>query len=330
VTVARDAATEAVKDAAFLADLVDRPVWPVFILGLHRSGTTLLYSLLARAGGFNPVTAYHLACYDELLHNHAHGRQEAAREALTGRLAADGQSDRGIDRVAATADTPEEYAFLLLEKTGARQVTPAGLPWLVELAHKVAHLADNDRAVLLKNPYDLGTFTLLRDAFPGARFVFIHRHPLAALTSSVRALRALLATRNAYTAELSAPYRALHDQPLALATARALFHARNPLGPALLALGAGGQVRYYLRHVTRLPPERVTELRYEDLCADPEGTVGKVLAQLGQPDLVPGSVADAVAPRAVPVDPGVARLAGLLHRLWRPYYDRFGYHREPG
>jgi hypothetical protein len=92
-------------DTPWLAHLADTPVWPVFILGLHRSGTTLLYSLLAQAADFNTVTAYHLAHYDELLHNSAHGLQDAAREALTRSFAADGLADRGIDRVAATADT---------------------------------------------------------------------------------------------------------------------------------------------------------------------------------------------------------------------------------
>jgi hypothetical protein len=316
------------RDAPWLPGLADTPVWPVFILGLHRSGTTLLYSLLARAGAFNTVTAYHLAHYDELLYNRVHGLETAAREALTQRLAAGGQTDRGIDRVEATADTTEEYAFLLLAKSGVRNLTPRNLPHFTELARKVQHLAGNDHALLVKNPYDLSTFGLIRDAFPGARFVFIHRHPLRTLTSSIRALRALLASRNAYTAVLSAPYRKLHDDPLALSTARLLFHEQSPLGPLLLALGAAGQVRYYLRHVAALPAICVAELRYEDLCVAPAATLRAVLRDLGQPARDAGALADIVAPRTLPVDPGVARLAGAIHRLMKAYYERFGYRRE--
>ena len=301
----------------------------MFILGLHRSGTTLVYSLLARAAGFNTVTAYHLAHYDELLYNRATGLEAAARERLTRRFAALGQADRGIDRVAATADTTEEYAFLLLEKSGVRHLTSENLPHLVELARKVTHLADNDRALLVKNPYDLSKLDLIRGAFPGARFVFVHRHPLRTLTSSVAALRGLLASRNAYTAALSAPYRKLHADPLALGVARVLFHERNPLGPLLLALGAAGQVKHYLSHVDRLPPDRVADLRYEDLCADPVATLTRVLRDLGEPvrdsGSIAGFIADTVAPRPIDVDPGVARLGGLIHRLMGPYYDRFGY-----
>lgn len=318
------------RDTPWLPRLAAPPMWPVFILGLHRSGTTLLYSLLARAAEFNTVTAYHLAHYDELLHNRASGLEDAAREALTHRFAASGLTDRGIDRVAATADTTEEYAFLLLAKSGVRHLTPQNLPHFTELARKVQHLADSDHALLVKNPYDLSTFALIRDAFPGARFVFIHRHPLRTLTSSLSALRGLLASRNAYTAALSAPYRKLHDEPMTLAAARLLFHQQSPLGPLLLALGAASQVKYYLRHVKALPPDRVAELRYEDLCAHPDATLRAVLRDLGQPARDKRSVADVVSPRPIPVDPGIARLGGLIHRLMRPYYDRFGYEPEAG
>ncbi len=318
-------------DAPLLSGLAPPPSWPVFILGLHRSGTTLLYTLLARAAAFNTVTAYHLAHYDELLHNRVHGLEDAARASLTARFASEGRADRGIDRVAATADTTEEYAFHLLAKSGARNLTPGNLPHLIELARKVEHLADNDAPLLVKNPYDLSAVALIRDAFPGARFVFIHRHPLRTLTSSVRALRGLLATRNAYTAALSEPYRKLHDDAAALTLSRLMFHERNPLGPTLLALGAAGQVKDYLRQVNGIPPDRVTELRYEDLCAAPARTLGRVLADLGEPaahaDGRTEALDDAVAPRPIPVDPMVERLGGLIHRLMRPYYDQLGYRR---
>lgn len=274
------------------------------------------------------MTAYHLAHYDELLHNRVHGLEAEAREALTQRFTAGGRSDRGLDQVAATADTAEEYAFLLLAKSGVRNLTPDNLTHFSELARKIQHLADNDRPLLVKNPYDLSTISLIHRAFPGARFVFIHRHPLRTLTSSVRALRGLLAARNAYTAALSAPYRKLHDDRVALSTSRLLFHERNPAGPLLLSLGAASAVRSYLRQVVRLPTDRVTELRYEDLCANPEQSLRQVLSDLGEPSVGTRALSDAVAPRPLAVDPQVARLASTLHRLWRPYYDRFGYDRR--
>jgi len=39
--------------------------------------------------------------------------------------------------------------------------------------------------------------------------------------------------------------------------------------------------RYYLRHIGRLDPARYIELRYEELCADPQPTVARVMRFLG-------------------------------------------------
>lgn len=37
---------------------------PVFILGLHRSGTTILYEMLASTGAFDVLTAWHVIEFD--------------------------------------------------------------------------------------------------------------------------------------------------------------------------------------------------------------------------------------------------------------------------
>jgi hypothetical protein len=39
---------------------------PLFILGLQRSGTPLLYEMFAASGEFDISTAWHVICYDEL------------------------------------------------------------------------------------------------------------------------------------------------------------------------------------------------------------------------------------------------------------------------
>ncbi|NEN93018.1 MAG: sulfotransferase [Okeania sp. SIO3H1] len=43
---------------------------PIFIMGEHRSGTTLLYKSLVATECFNCVTAYHIIKYDQILSNY--------------------------------------------------------------------------------------------------------------------------------------------------------------------------------------------------------------------------------------------------------------------
>ena len=86
---------------------------PLFIIGDHRSGTTLLYQLLAKTECFNVVNTYHVICYDEIVANHALGCEQAAQGALADLLAARGLLNRVIDDVQVSPDLPEEYGFVL-------------------------------------------------------------------------------------------------------------------------------------------------------------------------------------------------------------------------
>ena len=84
----------------------------MFILGLHRSGTTLLYRLLGMSDCFNVLTAYHILCYDEVLKNYFAGAVQSAKEKLNGYFAALGSSNRVFNNVPVSADLTEEYNFL--------------------------------------------------------------------------------------------------------------------------------------------------------------------------------------------------------------------------
>ena len=66
----------------YLGRLSELSYRPVFVLGEHRSGTTILYELLARSGSFNYLTAYHTLYFDQLLAHHVRGTTARAREDL--------------------------------------------------------------------------------------------------------------------------------------------------------------------------------------------------------------------------------------------------------
>ena len=71
-----------VADAPYLELLAGVDFRPIFIVGDHRSGTTLLYKTLVATGCFNFVKAYHIIKYDEILSNHVNQREEQAIQSL--------------------------------------------------------------------------------------------------------------------------------------------------------------------------------------------------------------------------------------------------------
>ncbi len=88
-----------------------RPYPPVFLLGLHRTGSTWLHAMLARTGCFRVVTAHHVICWEEYT-NGVRDRRPS-RERLAARFQKLGLTDRGIDAVEVSPDLPEEYGFIL-------------------------------------------------------------------------------------------------------------------------------------------------------------------------------------------------------------------------
>src|SRR6266540_6309462 len=128
--------THSVPDQQYLSLIENVDFQPIFIMGDHRSGTTLLYSLLAATQCFNVVTAYHIIRYDQILTNFHNHTEEDARQLLQTYFATMGQADRIIDEVEITPDLPEEYGFLL-STTYKSPLHAGNLPRFIELCRKI-------------------------------------------------------------------------------------------------------------------------------------------------------------------------------------------------
>lgn len=311
-------------DHPYLNNLDTVGFTPIFILGLHRSGTSILYKTLTATDRFNPITAYHLIRYHELLtHFHTHTTDQAKTD-LTALLHAKGQTDRGIDRLQLTADFPEEYGFLLGHQTIRMNLTPRTLLLFTTLCKKIQYTAQNTRPLLLKNPYDFPNFRYLKAAFPTARFVFIHRHPLKTLSSTLNAWQHLVRTKNPYTEQLARHYQQSSDNPLLHLPLRTVFLDAPELGAVALTATAAKATRYYLTNIAKLPARDYVSITYEQLCSRPQQTLDKILTALGEPptDLDASTL---ISPRDVPIDPTIQKLAPYIKRVMRPYCDAFGY-----
>lgn len=320
---------DAQADAAHLHRLEGIVFQPVFIIGPHRSGTTVLHHLLQETGSFNVVTAYHILNYGEIVTNHLNGREAEAKQALNQRFADLGLANRIVDDAPVSADHSEEYGFVLDETAWEARVGPNNIHRLVELCRKIQFIAPADRPLLLKNPWDFSLFMFLRDSFPQARFVFIHRHPVAVISSQLKFLRALIAERNPYMALLSPGYARRFERPLRqrliqgiIATSRLNIAVRNRTRAFVRAAD------YYLTHIAQLPPTVYTEVTYEALCADPVGVVNGITRFLERPAGHPINP-QAVKPRPLKLAPDVQRYQRSILAKTAAYRQRLRFPDSP-
>jgi hypothetical protein len=314
-------------DAPYLGQLSDVHFRPVFIVGSARSGTTVLYQLLARTGRFNWISTYHLVNRDELLANHHHGRTEGAKQALAERLRQIGVTGARFDGVEVSPDFPEEYGFALAE--GSRQqLTPRTLPRFLELCRKVQVISGADRPLLLKNPWDSRGFLYVKQVLPNSRFIFIHRNPADVVHSMRAGLRSLLGAHNPYHALLAPFYDRLMHSPWRLGLTRLLLSARFGLGPRIVGWQVARTARYYLDNVGALTPADHLSVRYEDLCRDPEAVVNDILRFLGEAENHEVPYRDFIRPRRPGREADAGESAVLKRVELKPYLARWGYETE--
>ena len=164
---------------------------PVFVIGHWRSGTTHLHQLLSQDPQFGFVTLLQAAFPLDFL-------TTVGGPVLAALL----PSNRLVDAVSITLDSPweEEMAMacfgslsfvhaFFFPRHGRRiyrqavhfdDIAPTRVEaWWRDYVYflKKVQCAQPGRRLLLKNPASSARVTALRERFPGARFIHIHRHP---------------------------------------------------------------------------------------------------------------------------------------------------------
>jgi hypothetical protein len=299
---------------------------PVFIMGDHRSGTTLLYQVLTRSGAFNYVSAYHLICYHSVLTNHAEQLEAKEKDRLGERFARLGLSTRKIDNVKLTPDLPEEYGFLFKQAGPRPKLSSTTFPLFDELCRKVEYTSASSRPLLLKNPWDFNNFMYIRARIPQARFIFLHRYPLATINSQLKAARSIVSERNPYSALLADWYRDLFDSRWRLVVTRFLFSSQFGFRTVLRHVVRASD--YFLQHVPQLAAHEYTAVTYEDLCRDPEETVEKILSFVGVCSRSHGDFGSMIRPRQIALEPEVERNKTVIGRRLSKYIEYVGYAAE--
>jgi hypothetical protein len=328
-------------DAHYAHQSKELPEQLVFIMGCHRSGTSMLYHLLAYTGACDYISAYDIVNYNELLRNRIEGREESVKAGLDAAIRV--EKNRGVDNLPVGADYPEEYRFLLAPKMPgwflsirkrfekllfAPHLTPDTLPRFLEICRKKQFLADGDRPLVLKNPNDFYlNFEQVHRMFPQARMIFIHRHPLEILNSYVAGFGAIIESRSAYAALMDPKYRDLFQSPIRRKLFQKAFRCEQL--PAYLAAGLVRSYRYYLEKIRLLPEDRFLTLRYEDLCREPERHLTRIGKWLNI-DITPRIPEKFVAPRHLSIPARVQDAYMKRAGEMRDYLESQNYSLFPG
>lgn len=319
-------------DDEFLDRLRDVHYRPVFIMGAHRSGTTLLYKLLGMTGAFQVMTAYHVLRYRELISNHERGRTREAQRELEELFESLGLRTRLIDGMELNAKMPEEYGIVLMRELRQRVLDARSYPKFDEICRKLQYISESpDKPLLQKNPWDFDQFLTVRKLFPSAPFIILHRHPLLTLNSQLRALRDLWQADNPYVELLAGDLAKRLKRPWVRPILRWVSnpHARIRVGERVLISRTRQTLKYFLKHIESLPPESYVSLRYEDLCRDPNGEMARVMSFLNLAPRIEHDFSQTVSPRRTHLLPGLERNTRTICEKFREYIDYHGYERIP-
>ncbi|MEO1241952.1 MAG: sulfotransferase [Pseudomonadota bacterium] len=247
---------------------------PVFILGHWRSGTTHLYNIMCQSGawGFVPPVATGLP-WDLF------GLAKAFNPLLERAL----PEHRYIDNIPVKPDSPQEdeiaianmseasfYHGIYFPKAFAENVqrglffdgcsTADIRGWQRQFTYflRKLYLHQDKRPLLIKNPVYTGRFKMLREMFPGAKFVHIHRNPYDVF----------LSMRNFYKKLLKEFALQSYDH---VDIDEAIFTVYERMMNA------------YEEDARSVAPEQLVELRYDELDAAPLQAVEKVYEGLSLP-----------------------------------------------
>ncbi|MEM9707033.1 MAG: sulfotransferase [Pseudomonadota bacterium] len=249
-----------------LPKLKDLPA-PIFILGHWRSGTTHLYNIMCKSDAFSYVPPVATGLPWDLF-----GLARIFRPLLERAL----PDHRYIDNIPVNPDSPQEdeiaianmselsfyhaiyfpRAFddllnrgLFFDGCKPREIRRWGERFTY-LMRRLSTLQEH-KPLLIKNPVYTARAAMLQQIFPNAKFVHIHRNPYDVFVSMQNFYKKLLAEF-----ALQGYAHVDIDETIFAVYERMMFALE--------------------RDLAEIPPERLVELRYDELDADPLGAVEAV------------------------------------------------------
>ncbi|TWT82919.1 Sulfotransferase domain protein [Planctomycetes bacterium CA13] len=293
---------------------------PVFIIGHWRSGTTLLHELMVRDERLSSPSTFQCFAPSHFLATEWFFRRFATW-LLPGK--------RPMDNMAAGWDRPQEDEFALLtmgmpspyrriafpnegpvdlEYLSFKGVSQPDIDtWLTTLRRFLLNVSvATGRPLVIKSPTHTGRIAQLAHEFPQAKFIHITRNPTALFPSTCRLWKSL--------DEVQSLQKPNHDQiePYVIDCLERMYEAFHE----------GRQ---------SVSPDRLIDIRYEDLIADPVETLRSIYKTLHLSDF------ESVEPliqhwtetehkgyqtNQHQLDP---KADALIRSRWATYFKRYGY-----
>ncbi len=251
----------------------------VFIMGLHRSGTTILYEFLSRVLPVAPVTLQDVVFFARMVDSRLKDEGRSDRQWLVEYFEANGLAKRGLDDIALTPETVEEYGWILKREAGSLALNARTLPTFRDLTRKLSWMHGDASALLLKNPWDTAGAPWIASALPEARFVFLLRDPIEIANSELRNAQRMYAGEKSPLVQLLTTGIPQMRFYLGLARFghRVLGNRRSErVLISWILKDVVNNLREFRSGVSRLPASRVVEIRYGDLVDDTEQTLRRV------------------------------------------------------
>ena len=310
-------------DMKYMDDFKDLSFQPVFIMGLHRSGTTILYKILGETGKFNIVTLYQILNFERLIYDYKNKDEKEQKEQINKYLEKKEIKTRKTDKITVTADYEQEYVYLFSERELPKKLFDGNKKIFEDLCKKIMYLSKNNKPVLLKNPYDFSNFLNIKQLYPNAKFIFIHRNPLNVISSIMRLWKTRLENKDEFVSLYSKDYVSLYRNPLLLFLMRVYYKSRLPLGVFEIIKNSAKDSNFYIDNIKNLPEKDCISITYEDLCENPNEVITNIMRFLDMK--TDQDFSELIKPRKLKSDRQVRFLKKYIYKKMSKYFDSFNY-----
>lgn len=244
---------------------------PVFVIGHWRSGTTHLHYLLSQDKQFS-----YLENFQAFFYKVAFVTKPFMKPLLNKFM----PNTRPQDNIKITADSPaeEEHPLTnLTEKSGMQTFFfPQNRSYYdkynifkgttkrekenwkktyFNMLKQIALFRGKDKRLLLKNPHNTGRIEVLKEIFPNAKFIFIHRNPYDVFRSNIHLYNKTIKTQF------------LQDFSDEKVTERVLYCYETTM-------------QKYIDDQSKLKDNQIIEVSYKELSESPVNTLEKIYDQL--------------------------------------------------